>query len=150
MIDPMFMVRGAALLAIAMLAALPAPRASAQSLMGFKMPSGNIYCIIEPPYEGNPASDLRCDIQQMSSKPPPAPKDCPLSWGDAFAVAQDGNAGTRICHGDTTRDESLMTLAYGTQWNEGGYLCKSATSGLTCTNAAGHGFMLSKATQKLF
>jgi hypothetical protein len=42
-----------------------------------------------------------------------------------------------------------MTLAYGSQWNQGGFLCKSATIGVTCTNAAGHDSTLSKDVQTL-
>jgi hypothetical protein len=146
------MVHQAILVAILASTAGLLPRlANAQSdLVGFKMPSNNIYCMLEPADESNPVSDLRCDIQQMTSKLPPAPKDCPLSWGDAFTIAQDGNVGVRICHGDTTKDDELPVAAYGTQWNQSGFLCKSATSGLTCTNSKGHGFMLSRAVQKLF
>jgi hypothetical protein len=118
-------------------------------VIGFKMPSNNIYCIVEPPYENHPATDLRCDIQKMAPTPKP-PKDCDLSWGDAFAIAQDGNLGSRICHGDTTKDDSLPVLAYGKEWAQGGYKCKSETSGLTCTNAKGHGFKLSRAVQQVF
>ena len=117
---------------------------------GFKMPSNNIYCMLEPPYQGHPASDLRCDVEQMTSKQPPPPKDCQFSWGDAFAIGENDNFAVRICHGDTTRDDSLPVLPYGTQWNHAGYSCKSETSGLICTNAKGHGFMLSRALQQLF
>jgi hypothetical protein len=106
--------------------------------------------MLEPADENNPVSELRCDIQQMTSKPPPAPKDCPLSWGDAFTVAQGGNMGVRICRGDTTKDDELPVAAYGTEWNQSGFLCKPAISGLTCTNSKGHGFMLSRSEQKLF
>ncbi|HXW64499.1 MAG TPA: DUF6636 domain-containing protein [Burkholderiaceae bacterium] len=125
--------------------------ANAQSAeTGFKTPSGNIYCVIEPPVDNHSVSDLRCDIMQMTSKAPPAPKNCPLSWGDAFAITQDGNLAIRVCHGDTVKNDELMVLAYGTQWHQGGYSCGSETTGLTCTNAKGHGFSLSKAVQKLF
>jgi hypothetical protein len=146
------MVHRAILVAILASAAALLPRlANAQSdLVGFKMPSNNIYCMLEPADENNPVSDLRCDIQQMTSKPPPAPKNCPLSWGDAFTIAQDGNMGVRICHGDTTKDDELPVVAYGREWNQSGFLCKSATSGLTCTNSKGHGFLLSRVVQKLF
>ncbi len=128
----------------------PRPANAQSEPIGFKTPSNNIYCMVEPPYEGHPVSDLRCDIQQMTSSPPLAPKNCPLSWGDAFSIAQGGNTGVRICHGDTTRDDALPVLAYGAAWNQSGFICKSATSGLTCSNAAGHGFMLSKAVQNIF
>jgi hypothetical protein len=116
---------------------------------GFKMPSNNIFCRIGPPVGNASVGDLRCDILQVTHKPAP-PRDCPLSWGDAFAISQNGTMGLRICHGDTIQDDALMPLAYGSQWNEGGFLCKSATTGVTCTNAAGHGFRLSREVQTLF
>jgi hypothetical protein len=118
--------------------------------VGFQAPSHNIYCLLEPPYDGHPDTDLRCDIQQMTSKPPKPPKDCPLSYGDAFSIGPNSDKGVMICHGDTTKEDGLMVLAYGTQWNQSGFLCKSAITGLTCTNAKGHGFMLSRAAQKIF
>jgi len=124
--------------------------AAAQTALGFKTPSNNIFCIIEPADETQPDSDLRCDIQQTSSKPPPIPKDCPLSWGDAFSIGQNGNSGIRLCHGDTTRNDELMALPYGSVWNQGSFSCKSQTSGLTCVNRKGHGFMISRAVQKVF
>jgi len=124
--------------------------AAAQTASGFKTPSNNIFCIIEPADESQPDSDLRCDIQQMSSKPRPIPKDCPLSWGDAFSIGQNSNSSIRLCHGDTTRNDELMVLPYGSEWNQGGFSCKSQTSGLTCVNRKGHGFMISRAVQKVF
>jgi Family of unknown function (DUF6636) len=135
---------------ISVVSMLPSDGEAQSGVVGFKMPSNNVYCMLEPPYQGHPGTDLRCDIEQMTSKPLPTPKDCPLSWGDAFAIAESGDEGVRICHGDTTRDDALPVLPYGAQWNKAGYLCKSETSGLTCTNAKGHGFMLSRALQQVF
>jgi hypothetical protein len=142
---------GFLLLASLAVAATTTDFAVAQSAeTGFKMPSGNIYCMIEPAIDSHSVSDLRCDIMQMMSKPPPAPRNCPLSWGDAFAIAENGDFGIRLCHGDTVRNDSLKVLAYGTQWHQGGYSCTSEPSGVTCMNAKGHGFALSKEKQKLF
>jgi hypothetical protein len=61
--------------------------AGAQTGLGFKTPSNNIFCIIEDPYDNHPVSGLRCDLQQQNSMPP-RPRDCPLSWGDAFSIDQ--------------------------------------------------------------
>jgi hypothetical protein len=123
--------------------------ASAQSQPGFKMPSNNVYCIIEQGADGQSASDLRCDLQQTSSRRPP-PGDCPLSWGDAFSITADGDRGRLVCHGDTTKNDDLPVLPYGEHWDQDGYSCKSETSGVTCVNGAGHGFMLSRAVQRVF
>ncbi len=118
--------------------------------IGFTTPSNNIYCMVEPPYEDHPFNDLRCDLQQMTSKPPLLPKDCPLEWGDAFSIGQGSDIGIRICHGDTTKNDEFPVLPYGAEWNHSGFVCQSAASGLTCKNAAGHGFTLSIAGQSVF
>ena len=53
---------GFVLLAAVMLVAATNGRANARSTeAGFKMSSGNVYCIIEPPVDSHSVSDLRCD-----------------------------------------------------------------------------------------
>ena len=123
--------------------------ASAQPELGFKMPSKNVYCIIEEG-EGSQPTDLRCDIQQMNNPMPTPPPSCPLSWGDAFSITQSGSSGRLVCHGDTTKNDDLPVLAYGSVWNQSGFTCKSETTGVTCTNGRGHGFSLSRASQWVF
>ena len=110
---------------------------------GFKSPSGNIHCQY---FDG----EVRCDIAQLSSPAPPKPRDCELDWGQAFAVAINSRSGMRICHGDTAMDDSLPVLAYGSVWRRGGFSCTSEQTGVTCSNALGHGFALSRAVQRLF
>jgi hypothetical protein len=141
--------RGMLIATIALVAAFLPSQARAQAQLGFKTASNNIFCIVEAPYDNHPDSDLRCDLQQMSSKPR-RPKDCDLEWGDAYSIGKNANLGVRICHGDTTRDDALMVLSYGSQWKQSGFSCKSETSGLTCANSKGHGFALSRAAQKVF
>jgi hypothetical protein len=135
------------LTAIGLLATSAFSPATAQS--GFKMPSNNVFCVIED-FDGTQQSDLRCDIQTMTNRAPTPPADCQVDWGDAFAITHDGSHGERLCHGDTVRDDSLPVLPYGSEWNEGGYHCDSQTTGVTCENAQGHGFALAKAHQELF
>jgi hypothetical protein len=129
---------------------LLATPAFAQDPAGFKMPSGNVYCQIEPGYDGHPQSDLRCDIMQINGQFPHPPADCDLSWGDAFAISERGRSGIRVCHGDTVRNDELPVLGYGATWNEGGFSCMSSPTGVTCTNSGGHGFSLSRAVQRVF
>ena len=123
--------------------------ANAQGEPGFKMPSKNVYCIIEDAVDSQP-TDLRCDIQQMNNPMPTPPSNCPLSWGDAFSITQNGSSGRMVCHVDTTKNDDLPVLAYGSVWNQRGFSCKSETSGLTCVNSRGHGFSLSRASQRTF
>jgi hypothetical protein len=41
-------------------------------------------------------------------------------------------------------------LAYGKVWHDGPYKCSSAKKGLTCRNAAQHGFFLSRQSWNTF
>ena len=41
-------------------------------------------------------------------------------------------------------------LAYGRTWTWHGFRCRSERSGLTCTNRSGHGFVLSRQSQRIF
>jgi hypothetical protein len=122
--------------------------ASAQPLLGAQAPSHNIFCLASPAQDGQPA-EVRCDIQQTSTRPPPAPRSCPLSWGDAFAVNPSG-VGHLVCHGDTVKNADDPVIAYGTQWRPYGFTCTSQTTGLTCVNGQGHGFSLARAAQRVF
>jgi hypothetical protein len=112
--------------------------------VGFKTPSNNIYCQLDE-------AVLRCDIKQVSgATPAQRPRNCDLEWGDAFVIERDGRSGYRLCHGDTVANDELLTLSYGSTWNQEGYTCKSQQTGLTCMNPAGHGFSLSRNSQMVF
>jgi Bacterial SH3 domain len=111
--------------------------------VGFKTPSNNIYCQLDE-------SVLRCDIKQVSGSKPPRPRACDLEWGDAFVIEQSGRQGYLLCHGDTVANDALLTLSYGSVWEREGYTCKSEQTGLTCLNGAGHGFSLSRGSQRIF
>ena len=138
-----------ALAATAALAALAAGEAQAQGFLGAQTPSHNIFCQASPPDQDTPTAELRCDIQQTSNRAPKAPKSCPLSWGDAFVLRPTGRA-TLLCHGDTVANRDDPVIAYGTQWRAYGFTCTSQTTGITCVNAQGHGFSLSRASQRVF
>jgi len=113
----------------------------------FKTPSNNIYCWYDS-LEGMP--EVRCDIMSFKSTLGPRPADCDLDWGDAFAVTAQSTRGVAVCHGDTVKTPEAQSLPYGATWERKGISCSSEKTGLTCRNPAGHGFMLSKAKQKIF
>jgi len=114
---------------------------------GFRSPSGNIHCQY---WKDERGAELRCDIRTISNRLPPPPRDCDLDWGRAFAVTDGAAAAMRICHGDTVMNDALPVLAYGTEWRQGDFTCRSERSGVTCVNGSGHGFELARATQRLF
>ena len=144
------MVRRVALPAlVAALAALGPASVRAQDFLNAQTPSHNIFCQAESAGPDSPRPSLRCDIEKTFTRPPPAPRSCPLSWGDAFGLDPAG-PGHLLCHGDTVQNPDAYVIPYGTQWRAYGFVCTSQTTGLTCVNAAGHGFSLAKASQKVF
>ena len=128
-------------------ATLLAPASAQNQPDGFRTPSGNLHCQAFRLDEG---ASLRCDIRKMSNRPPARPRDCDLDWGRAFEVSEERSPAVRLCHGDTVMDDSLPFLAYGTSWRRYGFTCNSERTGVTCRNAHGNGFELSRARQQLF
>ena len=125
------------------LAGAPTAGATSLALVLFRTPSGNIGCLYSSASGGVPAS-LRCDIRSRLHSPPPRhPAGCNLDWGDSLALERTGRA-VLVCHGDTVIDPRSRVLAYGTGWARDGFSCSSQTTGLRCTNSAGHGFFLSR------
>jgi len=136
----------AALALAAMVAAmLAAPPAHAQDYLTFRSPSGNIHCaLMRGDWTG-----ARCDIMEMTPSFAVPPADCELDWGHAFEVAAAG-AGQPVCAGDTVADPGAPVLPYGRAVSLGGVTCSSERTGMTCRNAEGHGFSLSRARQRVF
>lgn len=112
----------------------------------FQTPSGNISCAMF----GDGGGFVRCDMQQLQQTYRQRPEDCDLDWGAVFGIAAESQAGELVCHGDTLFGTNPMKLEYGRSVEAFGVLCTSEKTGLTCRNAAGHGFTLSKARQQLY
>ena len=113
---------------------------------GLRTPSNNIVCMLDD----SVSAELRCDIGDLAPNRLRAPNDCHLGFGDAFVVGADGKSGERICHGDTIMHEDVTTLPYGSVWRHRALTCRSEPTGLTCRNAQGHGFSLSRSSQRTF
>lgn len=129
----------------------PASHAQEPGLVGFKSPTGNIQCQLDDygVAEGREMS-IRCDLMAMDNTPPRAPADCDLEWGRSYSISQSGTSGEFLCVGDSVNTGSWLTLAYGDTWSQFGLTCRSQESGMTCTNAQGHGFSISRSAQKVF
>ena len=119
--------------------------AAAQDYVSFQSPTGNIHCAI---FSGRYAG-VRCDIGEYTPSFPLRPVDCDFDWGFAFVVDANGTAGP-ICASDTVRDLRAPILDYGRSFSRWGIVCRSEQSGMTCTNARGHGFTLSRRQQRVF
>ena len=133
-----------------LLLGLVATTAAAEELATeFKSPSGNILCSLSD-YDN--VRSVRCDIIEKDGKVPiqPAPADCEDDWGNMFTVPSSGPAALE-CAGDLVANpESAKVLKYGDVINKYGITCQSEKAGMTCINRDGHGFIVSRATQKLF
>jgi hypothetical protein len=130
--------------AAVLLAAVPiaAPSAGAAAgIVTFQTPSGHIGCAYD-------TTMLRCDVDGVAHRPR-RPKACRLDYGSAFTLTKTGRA-RRLCAGDTALDPDARVLAYGKTRHLGPFTCTSKTTGLSCATAAGHGFELSRAKQRLF
>jgi hypothetical protein len=114
-------------------------------LSSFQSPSGNIGCVL---LDGN----ARCDIAKRSWKPPPRPPGCPdeVDFGQGLQVNRDDESGNFVCAGDTTLNPEAPKLGYGSADRFGGLFCESATAGVTCENAGGHGFFISIQSYRTF
>lgn len=142
--------RSARLVVALVLASLVLGGASAASgrdvLVSFVMPSHRIGCMDTD--GGGTPTFLRCDVLDVDH-PAARPASCKLDYGHAFGLTARGRA-RRLCVGDTAVDPRAKVLAYGRSRRLGPFRCTSRRTGLRCTNAAGHGFALSRAQQRLF
>jgi hypothetical protein len=110
--------------------------------MMFRTPFGAIGC-------GYFASTLRCDVRGGVVPSPPRPRDCDLDWGGGFYLKAHGRP-TVVCAGDTALNPSAQVVLYGSTWRQGGIACSSSANGLRCTNADGHGFLISRGEASRF
>ena len=114
---------------------------------GVRTPTHNITCAATP-------AALHCDIAQASYRarlqarciaPPTG-----LDW-HGFELTPKGKGGITCSGGVLVMGPvHYVTLAYGRTWRHGPYTCTSRVTGLTCTNRAGHGLFLSRASYRTF
>jgi hypothetical protein len=139
------------LIVVLLVLALSTGAALAARLPGVKTPSQNISCFYVPQ---RPTShgNLLCNIKQavytkaLQSRCIAPPTG--LDW-HGFTLS-DTKRGEVLCAGGLMYDgrdtPTFVTLAYGKTWRYRGFTCTSRVTGLTCTNARGHGLFLSRAS----
>jgi hypothetical protein len=121
----------------------------AGDMAGFRTPSGNIHCMFMEADAEFPAN-LRCDIMQVDTPVPRAPRDCDGEWGRSFSISAGDAIGQMICVGDAVFNESNPVLDYGQTWQQSGFTCTSEQNGISCFNGKRHGFSLSRSVRKVF
>jgi hypothetical protein len=127
------LVRWAALaaLAVAGSSATP-PEASAEIADAFWSPSHNVRCVVEQ--DAQPANwVIVCRV---------------VSARQSFQMHAKGRV-TRVPYRRNESRIALGELAYGHQRAIGPFRCTSMTVGLACSNAAGHGWLLSRSAQAI-
>jgi hypothetical protein len=128
-----------------LLCVVAAPAAAA-TLPGIRSPSGNITCL----YVTEKAQFLLCQIAKADYEPS-LRKHCAsapyyVDWA-GFSLPAKGK-GVVACAGGPAYDPQTehphyATLGYGKTWRRGPFTCRSATTGITCTNGAGHRLFVS-------
>jgi hypothetical protein len=120
--------------------------AAAADYVEFRSPTGNINCAI---YSDKAGASARCDLRELVPSYTRPPQGCEFDWGSSFAV-DDRGKGYLACVSDAVGGPGAAVLRYGQAISLGGISCVSAETGITCTNAKGHGFSVAKAKQSLY
>jgi hypothetical protein len=114
----------------------------------FHTPSGNIHCLAAD--DPDMGTFVDCELREITTSPlQPRPAWCDLDWGHRFSLSEYGTA-EMGCAGDTVVDSGGQVLPYGRTIRFGAITCESQETGLTCSNAEGHGFSLARAEQGIF
>lgn len=125
----------------------PLAQNAAADVTFFATPSGNIECSAG---EERASSDITCEIFATNGPPElPRPAGCTGPYGYRVSMTHASTV-TVGCGGPARPAGSRTFLNYGEQIRFYGLYCDSSRQGLVCRNAAGHGFMLSRALQNLF
>ncbi len=122
------------LVIVATVAALVFPAGAQAVYKTFRTPSGKILCAYYDASEG--AREIRCDL---------------LFLNDRAALLRPSGKARIVKVTDAAGNPRSRVLAYGTSARFGIYTCTSRRSGLTCrSRRTGHGFTVSKASQRVF
>jgi hypothetical protein len=113
-------------------------------VFAFDTPSGNIACSVGL---SQGSSDIECTIYERSG-PLAAPALASCAAGHKFTMFDRG--GVSVSCGGRFTGRAFEEAPYGVTGRFGGFVCESETTGLTCTNEDGHGFFLSRRSQRVF
>ena len=114
----------------------------------FETPSHNIVCGYFS--GGGFPTLLECGVASglVPAAPKPSEGSCRVVDPASNRVRLNPTGETYgFCSGDVgvlAQQHAAPVLGYGASWHRGPYSCRSQTGGLTCRNAQGHGFFLSR------
>jgi hypothetical protein len=112
------------------------PSDSVAHVGAFQTSDGNVGCELS-------GSSVRCDIAARVWSPPAKPSSCQLAWGQGLAVGPSG-AAHFVCAGDSALDPGGTVVPNGADDEVGSVSCQVRYFGVTCFDAAGKGFSISR------
>jgi hypothetical protein len=120
-------------------AGAPTTPGSAAGPTAFRLPSGNIACTMSE-------QGVTCTIASFTYAQPVV-AGCTGQTGHVLVLNADGVAfDCETGPAPQAAGDDVATLEYGSSATAGGYTCTSGTDGVTCTDSAGAGFRLARAS----
>jgi hypothetical protein len=93
---------------------------------------------------------VTCTIASITFTPPEPPEACDGVLGHTVVLDADGvDVPCLDPPAPAVAGDDVATLFYGAESTVGPYTCRSATNGVTCTDASGAGFRLQRAALEL-
>lgn len=137
----------AALAALGLLAAFP-PGPARADVAPFQTPSGNIQCSVGEDFDV--PADVICTILRREG-PPAAPTlaACGAGQGHRFRLSEAGPV-EASCDPAPVANPNAEVAPYGVAAQWGALRCLSTERGFECENGDGHGFLLSRASQRVW
>jgi hypothetical protein len=125
-----------------------APASAAFKVKAFVTPTGNIRCLGEGDTATGRDFGMRCDITHHTWKAPKRSKPCTEGdYGSSLGMTKRGGA-KFICVSDAIGP--AKRVKYGTIFRFGPFRCSIKTTGVRCSNAAKHGWFVSRQRVKRF
>jgi hypothetical protein len=132
-------------------ASADAAGAGREATMFFRTPGNNVWCLYHDTSSGPGSAKptLRCDVRGGVKPLPPKPTSCSFDWGVGMTMERRGRVRI-LCASDSVYSSSARVLPYLWTFRRGGFTCVARRVGLRCTNADGHGFVLSRTRSTRF
>jgi uncharacterized protein DUF6636 len=117
-----------------------APTETPTTSAAFRTPSGRLACAT---IDQDGGATLVCDVRPQPGDTGFPKPEAPITdaceelakteWGNGVSLPPTGSAYPNCSTDVRVPDPDPPILAYGETWKRAGYVCRSATQGLTCT-----------------